>query len=61
MKFLALNAASRHLQIKTQRTELAELHDTEKELRNVVANQRRDMGGVTAAFDEHIQVHYLSI
>ncbi|KAK9805927.1 hypothetical protein WJX73_005724 [Symbiochloris irregularis] len=43
------------LQIKAQRTELAEVQESSKELHSVVDNQRRDMGGITAAHDEDIQ------
>ena len=43
-------------QIQQEQGEVAQLAETAKELRSVVDNQRRDMGGIYAAQHEHIQV-----
>lgn len=44
------------VQIKAERDQVGKLQETAKELRSVVDNQRRDMGGMDAAQNEHIQV-----
>ena len=47
------------VQIQAEQLQVGEVAENAKELRSVVENQRRDMGGINAANHERIQVSTL--